>query len=159
MSSQPAGGQGASRRGETSSGGPSVARWELGALAVFLVIFAATALFTGEPSYIIPVVILAALVFGYALLNRALAKRVVRRDGSMEDAMSDNEDPIPSAHLMADDETPLGDTPEAHDEISPHDLPKSHPGRQAAEEQAGTPGGTTRGHADPSQAPPDAARG
>ena len=49
----------------------------------------------------------------------------------------------PLGPATPDDETPLGDTPEAHDEISPHDLPKDHPGRKAAEEQA--EGGTTRG--------------
>jgi hypothetical protein len=31
---------------------------------------------------------------------------------------------------------PVGDSPELHDEISPHDLPKDHPGRHAAERQA-----------------------
>ena len=51
----------------------------------------------------------------------------------------------PLGPLTPDDETPLGDTPEAHDEISPHDLPKDHPGRRAAEERAGEPGETTRG--------------
>ncbi len=66
--------------------------------------------------------------------------------------------PEPLGPLTPDDETPLGDTPEAHDEITPHDLPPGHPGRQAAEEQAGGEGGTTRGHEDPSQAPPDGAR-
>ena len=45
-----------------------------------------------------------------------------------------------------DDETDLGETPEAHDELSPHDLPKDHPGRQAAEELAGGEGGTTSGN-------------
>jgi hypothetical protein len=51
----------------------------------------------------------------------------------------------PLGPLTPDDETPAGDTPEAHDEITPHDLPPDHPGRQAAEEQAGGSGGTTRG--------------
>ena len=51
----------------------------------------------------------------------------------------------PLGPATPDDETPLGDTPEAHDEISPHDLPKGHPGRKAAEEQAGGEEGTTRG--------------
>ncbi|MDX6723210.1 MAG: hypothetical protein QOD73_1614, partial [Solirubrobacteraceae bacterium] len=46
-------------------------------------------------------------------------------------------EPLPSSHLIPDDSTPAGDTPEAHDEINPHDLPRDHPGRQAAEEQAG----------------------
>jgi hypothetical protein len=51
----------------------------------------------------------------------------------------------PLGPVTPDDETPLGDTPEAHDEISPHDLPKDHPGRQEAERQSGE-GGTTRGN-------------
>lgn len=51
----------------------------------------------------------------------------------------------PLGPFTPDDQTPLGDTPEAHDEISPHDLPLGHPGRQAAEEQAGGKRGTTRG--------------
>ena len=45
------------------------------------------------------------------------------------------------------DDTDLGDTPEAHDEISPHDLPKDHPGRQEAEREAGDdPDGTAAGN-------------
>ena len=55
------------------------------------------------------------------------------------------DDPEPLGPLTPDDETPLGDTPEAHDEISPHDLPKGSPGRAEAERQAGGEGGTTRG--------------
>ena len=51
----------------------------------------------------------------------------------------------PLGPLTPDDERPLGDTPEVHDEISPRDLPRDHPGRQAADEQAEAPGDTTRG--------------
>jgi len=40
---------------------------------------------------------------------------------------------------------PLGDTPEAHDEISPHDIPLYSPARRAAKEHAGGVSGTTRG--------------
>jgi len=47
--------------------------------------------------------------------------------------------------LTPDKQTPLGDTPEAHDEIVPQDLPKAHPGRNAAERQAANGDGTTRG--------------
>ena len=57
----------------------------------------------------------------------------------------DGEHSEPLGPLTPDDETPLGDTPEAHDEIIPEDLPKGHPGRQAAEKQAARGGGTTRG--------------
>jgi hypothetical protein len=70
--------------------------------------------------------------------------------------MSDETEPVPSSHLIPDDTTPAGDTPEAHDEINPHDLPPDHPGRQAAEEQAGSEergdARTTRGDEDPSEA-------
>jgi len=52
----------------------------------------------------------------------------------------------PLGPATPDDETAMGDTPEAHDEISPHDLPKGHPGRQEAEREAGGEGGTTRGN-------------
>ena len=47
-----------------------------------------------------------------------------------------------------DDETPFGDTPEVHDEISPKDLPLDHPGRHQAERQASGSGGVTRGDVD-----------
>jgi hypothetical protein len=45
-----------------------------------------------------------------------------------------------------DERRPLGDTPEAHDEIIPEDLPKDHPGRQEAERQAAEGDGTARGN-------------
>jgi hypothetical protein len=48
--------------------------------------------------------------------------------------------------LTPDDETPAGDTPEAHDELSPVDLPPDHPGRREAERQSGGIGGTTEGN-------------
>ena len=52
----------------------------------------------------------------------------------------------PLGPMTPDAQTPLGDTPEAHDEISPHDLPLDHPGRVEAERQAGGEDGTTRGN-------------
>jgi hypothetical protein len=57
----------------------------------------------------------------------------------------DQEHDEPLGPFTPDDERPLGDTPEAHDEITPHDLPPDHPGRAAAEEQAAEQGGVTRG--------------
>ena len=57
----------------------------------------------------------------------------------------DSESREPLGPVTPDDETPLGDTPEAHDEISPHDLPLDHPGREEAEQQAGGDEGETRG--------------
>ena len=57
----------------------------------------------------------------------------------------DSESSAPLGPITPDDETPLGDTPEAHDEISPHDLPLDPPGREEAERQAGGDEGETRG--------------
>src|SRR3954449_2128481 len=98
-----------------------MARWMTGVVVLFVVAFAATALLTGEPGYIVPVLVLALLLAGYALLNRALTTRKCPRDGSLKETMSGNTAPMPSAHIVPDDDTALGDTPEAHDEISPHD--------------------------------------
>jgi len=57
----------------------------------------------------------------------------------------DDEASEPLGPMTPDDETPLGDTPEAHDEINPHDLPKDHPGREQSERIAGEQG-TTEGN-------------
>lgn len=56
----------------------------------------------------------------------------------------DAEEPL--GPFTPDDETPAGDTPEAHDELSPRDLPKDHPGRAEAERLAGGTDGTTGGN-------------
>ncbi len=72
-----------------------------------------------------------------------------------DESQHDGQHDEPLGPVTPDEETPLGDTPEAHDEISPHDLPPGHPGRQAAEEQAGGGKGTTEGHEDPSEAGED----
>jgi hypothetical protein len=122
-----------------------MAKWQLALIVAFLVVFGITVILTGEPVYLVPAVILAALVVGYGLVNRALTQRIAARHDSLEDAMSDESEQLPSAHLIPDNSTPAGDTPEAHDEINPHDLPPDHPGRQAAEVQAGGEDGTTRG--------------
>jgi hypothetical protein len=58
----------------------------------------------------------------------------------------DSEADEPLGPMTPDDETPAGDTPEAHDEISPHDLPPDHPGRDQAERLAGGEDGTTPGN-------------
>ena len=52
----------------------------------------------------------------------------------------------PLGPATPDDQTDLGDTPEVHDEISPHDLPVDHPGRAEAERLAGAEGDTTSGN-------------
>jgi hypothetical protein len=113
-----------------------MAKWQLALVVAFLAVFGITVILTGNPTYLIAAVIIAALVVGWALVNRAMTKRVAARHDSIEDAMSDESEPIPSSHLIPDNETAAGDTPEAHDEINPHDMPPDHPGRQAAEAEA-----------------------
>jgi len=84
----------------------------------------------------IPVLILTAIVAVAAIGFRLIS-------GSNRQADSDSSDSgLPKTEPEGN--RPLGDTEEAHDEINPHDLPKSHPGREEAEREAGHEG-TTRG--------------
>jgi len=124
-------------------------KWQVGIVLVFVVIYAITVAVTGHPLWIIPGVILALILLVYAGINWGITKRQYERhDGDIEAEMSDNEDPIPSAHLIPDDTRPTGDTPEAHDELSPHDVPLSSPMREDVEAQAGGEEGegATRGN-------------
>jgi hypothetical protein len=56
---------------------------------------------------------------------------------------ADSSDPIAKQPLTRD--RPLGDTPEAHDEINVHDIPVDAPERHSTERLAGGSEGTTRG--------------
>ena len=62
------------------------------------------------------------------------------------DSPHDGTNDEPLGPFTPDDETPLGDTPEAHDEVNPHDIPLDNPGRPEAERLAGGEDGTTRGN-------------
>jgi hypothetical protein len=83
-----------------------------------------------------PLLILFVLCLAVAVVYRLIA------GSSRDDA--DHTDSFPKQ--PATTARPLGDTPEAHDEVSPHDFPVGTPARRAAEEQAGGLDGTTRGH-------------
>lgn len=67
--------------------------------------------------------------------------------GDMEHPAPPHDDDAdePLGPLTSDDETALGDSPELHDEISPHDLPPGHPGRAEVERRADDPGDTPSG--------------
>ena len=67
-------------------------------------------------------------------------------DASHEGSPHDQGAHEPLGPLTPDDERPVGDTPEAHDEIVPEDLPKDHPGRQEAERMAAEDDGVVRGN-------------
>lgn len=83
-----------------------------------------------------PLLILFALCLLVAVVYRLIAG--TNRDDA------DHTDSFP--RQPATRSRPLGDTPEAHDELSPHDIPLYSPARRAAERQAGGLAGTTRGH-------------
>jgi hypothetical protein len=107
-------------------------------------------------TYVLAILAVVAIVLVALLINRLLSRRVTQRHDSLGDAMADEQEPIPSSHLIPDDETPAGDTPEAHDEMNPHDLPIDHPGRMEAERQAGDgedDDRTTRGDRQPADRP------
>lgn len=61
-------------------------------------------------------------------------------DGNEDDRLAGEDrperDPDSQLRAQGDDQTPLGDTAEGHEEIGPHDLPPDHPGRHEAERLA-----------------------
>jgi hypothetical protein len=105
-----------------------------------------------EPIYVVPVLVVAAIVFAYWAFNKRLTDQTMADHGNdPEAALSDDQEGgLPKTHLMTDDSTPLGDNPDLHSEISPHDLPPGSDQRRAVEAMAAEEGGTTAGHADPS---------
>jgi hypothetical protein len=131
--------------------------WLYGLAAVIFLVLVITAFASGEPSFAIPIVLLALVVFAFFALNDRIAKRELQRhDGDMQSVQADDEAAVPTAHVIADDATALGDTAEAHAEVSPHDFPRDSPARKAAEAQAAAgPGDTTRGNEDPSDTDDD----
>jgi hypothetical protein len=85
----------------------------------------------------------ALILLGVVVLAAVGFRLITSRAGGPEDSAQGG---LPKQPMEG--ERPLGDTTEAHDEISPHDIPKDSPARQAAEELAEGSGaqGTTRGH-------------
>src|SRR3954469_10443214 len=97
--------------------------------------------------WIIPLAVLLVIVVAYFATNRAATRRIAdRHGGEAERALGDEREPIPSTHLITDDERPVGDTPEAHDEVNPRDIPLDNPARHEAAEQAGGEDAETRGN-------------
>jgi hypothetical protein len=84
----------------------------------------------------IPLLILAAI----CLLALAAFRMIATSNAGSESDATDN---VPKQEPRG--ERPLGDTPEAHDEINAHDLPLDHPGRHETEKVSQGADGTTRG--------------
>jgi hypothetical protein len=112
-------------------------RWSgllIGGVAVFYGVCAlAAAVFAG------PVAAIATLLAGIipmtaAALWVATTRAKTGGAGASRDPAAEDDSPFPG--LGADDATPLGDTSEAHDELSPRDLPRDHPARKVLEHEA-----------------------
>ena len=88
-----------------------------------------------EPEYGIPLLLLLAIC-----AIAAIGFRVITARGGGD---ADSGDNVPRQEPRSD--RPLGDTPEAHDEVNPHDIPIDSPERDRTEEVSGGNEGTTRG--------------
>ncbi len=106
-----------------------------GVLMAIVVIAAAFAF--GGADIGLPLVLLLVICAVAAIGFRVIAGR---SRGADDDS---TEGGVPKQGARGD--RPLGDTPDAHDEINPHDLPLSNPGRQTAEKMAAGIEGTTVG--------------
>lgn len=111
-------------------------------LAAFYIISAAAAAQLG-PEYALAALLAGTVPATAATLTYATARRKTRmgEDGHLEDLSAEDRSPFPGIGM--DDKTPLGDSPELHDDITTHDLPRGHPARRRAEEQARSGGGGT----------------
>jgi hypothetical protein len=126
----------------------------IGGVAAFYAICALAAAIFAGPADAIATLLAGIIPMTGAALWVATARAKTRRGSARhrDPAAADSEDPF--AGVGADETRPLGDTPEAHDEITPRDLPPDHPGRHAAERQADARGGTTPGHREGGAADP-----
>jgi hypothetical protein len=97
--------------------------------------------------------LLVVLAVGGAAMG-LIARRASVDDPAVTAVPADDREAMPEIFMTGkagesggdgEDDTALGDTAEAHDEINPHDLPPDHPGREAAAEEAGDSAGTARG--------------
>lgn len=117
----------------------------LGVGSAFFLVTGAAAVILDQPARAVAVALL-----GVILMLAGASKAILHRSRrpSTSDGEGGSGGALPQSHLATDRATPLGDTVEAHDEISPHDLPPDHPGRRAAERQAREHGGLTSGDTD-----------
>jgi hypothetical protein len=113
-------------------------------LAAFYVISAIAASESG-PEYAVAALVAGTVPATAAVLTYATARRKtkLREDGRLGDLSVEDDSPFPGVGF--DDTTPLGDSPELHDEVTPHDLPPDHAGRHRIEQRTRSGGGATHG--------------
>ena len=106
----------------------------LAGLAAFYGISAIAAAESG-PQYAVAALLAGTVPGTAAVLTYATGRRKtrLREDGRVEDLSVEDDSPFPGVGF--DDATPLGDSPELHDDITPHDLPPDHPGRHRTEQR------------------------
>ena len=121
---------------ENSSPGPAFPIGLVGGLVAAVVVIAVAWAALGA-EVAIPIAILAVICVIAAVVFRTMGS------GGPRAASDSSEGGMP--RLPTDEDRPLGDTPQAHDEINPHDFPLYNPGRRTAERMASGPANTTRG--------------
>jgi hypothetical protein len=103
----------------------------LGGLAVFYIVCAIVASQAGS-GYALAGLLAATVPMTAAAVMFATARRhtVAEPDGHQRDVSTEEDGAFPG--IGFDDRSPLGDTPEVHDDLSPHDVPVGHPARRRA---------------------------
>src|SRR5437867_1628484 len=115
-----------------------MSRSQAAVVAGFFAILFVIVIAAGEPLFIIPIALIGGLIAGWFVVTRTTTDRIAgKHRGGIDEAVSDEREPIPATHLMEDHERPLGDTPEAHDKINPRDIPPGSPARREAEARIG----------------------
>jgi drug/metabolite transporter (DMT)-like permease len=108
---------------------PRPGRWLVAGVLLFYLVAAIAALVFVGVGFAVAT-LLAALIPGTAAAAWvATVRSKTPRPGQRRDPAAAADDPFPGIGM--DDSRPLGDTPEAHDELTPHDLPPGHPARRA----------------------------
>lgn len=137
------------RRGPASAAGA--------AIVVGLVALIVVGAVTGNGALLVALAVLVVLAAGAAIAQGIFGRYQTRTDEAAADDPSARREPMAGALHPASQDVALGDTGEAHDEISYHDLPPDHPGRHAAEQRAASGDArarTTRGDAELNRAAP-----
>jgi hypothetical protein len=114
-------------------GRPRPARFvpALAAMIAFYVIAAVVAAPLG-PEYAVAALLAGVIpTTAVAIMIATGRAKSVESDDRLHDTASDDRSPSPGVGM--DDSTSLGDTPEVQGDLRPHDLPRGHPGREAAE--------------------------
>ena len=86
----------------------------------------------GRPGYAAAPTVLLVLVLALGALDTFAARRQIdRHGGDVHAALEDADAAVPV--IPVNEETPYGETPESHDDLSPHDVTPDEPMRKALE--------------------------